>query len=467
VLQAVYDLFIDLGGDEEMLDCPVLWAVAREGRASRTLGDPGTDLRPMLDAVLAWVPPPPPPSGQTARLLVTNLDYDPYVGRLGIGRLFGAPLRRAASAVWFGAKVQRNVRVQTLFTWRGLRRHEVEVAQPGDVVAIAGVEDLTVGDTVASGPEPAALPRVRVDEPTIGLTVTVNSSPLAGRDGRQLTGRQIRERLEREVLSNVSLRLEEGEGPDTLRIWGRGELQLGILVETMRREGFELSVSRPQVVFREVGGEMHEPYEQLSIDVPDVYVGAVTQNLAGRRGELVDLVADGAGRTRTTWRVPSRGLIGFRGEMLTETRGEGVLNTLFDGWGPHAGTIQRRPNGALVADRSGRTTAYALFHLQPRGVMFVGEGEDVYEGMIIGENARNNDINVNVVRAKQLTNFRSAGADEKLLLTPPRRMTLEAAMEFIDDDEWVEVTPVAIRLRKRVLPANQRSVIRGEGEGGD
>ncbi len=463
VLQSVYDLFIDLGGDEAMLDCPVLWAVAREGRASRTLEEHSTDLRPMLDAVLNFVPAPAAASGPTARMLVTNLDYDNYVGRLGVGRLFGAPLKKGSTGQVFHKDGVRNVRVQWLYTWMGLRRHEVDVAEPGDVVAVAGIEDLTVGDTVATGPDATALPRVRVDEPTIGLTVTVNSSPLAGRDGKNLTGRQIKERLEREVLSNVSLRLEEGEMKDSMKIWGRGELQLGILIEQMRREGFELSISRPQVVFKEVDGAVHEPFEQLLIDVPDGYVGVVTQNLAARRGELVDLVSDGSGRTRTTWRVPSRGLIGFRGQMLTETRGEGVLNTIFDGWAPHAGTIQRRPNGALVADRTGRTTAYALFHLQPRGVLFVGEGEDVYEGMIVGEHSRINDLNVNAVRPKALTNFRSAGADEKTTLTPARQMPLEIAMEFIDDDEWVEITPKSIRLRKRVLPGNSRTIIRHDG----
>ncbi len=464
VLQAVYDLFIDLGGDEEMLDVPVLWAVAREGRASKSPDVRGEDFRPLLDAVIATIPPPPPPSGDVAQVLVTNLDYDPYVGRLGVGRLFGAPLRKGSNGVVFHANGQRNARIQLVYTWVGLRRHEVDVAYPGDIVAVAGIDELTVGDTIATGPEPKALPRVRVDEPTIGVTITVNSSPLAGRDGKLLTGRQIRDRLEREVLSNVSLRLEEGESRDVFRVWGRGELQLGILIEQMRREGFELSLSRPQVVFKETADGLLEPYEQLFIEVPDGFVGAVTQNLAVRKGELVDLVADGGGRTRTTWRIPSRGLIGFRGQMLTETRGEGVMNTLFEGWAPHAGPIQRRINGALVADRLGRTTAYALYNLEPRGVLFIGEAVDVYEGMIVGEHTRANDLNVNAVRAKQLTNFRSAGADEKTTLQPPRKLGLEAAMEFIDEDEWVEVTPAAIRLRKRVLPGNLRSIVRGAAE---
>jgi GTP-binding protein len=464
VLQAVYDLFIDVGANDEQLEFPVMYAIAREGIASPTLEKRGTDLRPLLDAVLTFVPAPPPPSEteQGGQLLVTNLDYDAYVGRLCLGRLVGGKLRRQTSAVLFHVGGQRNVKIQLLYTWSGLRRHEVDEALPGDIVAIAGIDEITVGDTVATGPDPKPLPRVRVDEPTIGVVMTINTSPLSGQDGKFLTGRQLKERLEREMLTNVSLRLEPTDQSDAFKLFGRGELQLGILVEQMRREGFELSLSRPEVRFKEENGKILEPYEQITIDVPDQFVGAVTQQMAPRKGELQDMQADGLGRTRMVYRVPTRGMIGFRGKMLTETRGEGVMNTLFDGWGEHAGPIGRRQNGAIVADRPGETTAYGLFGLQPRGELFIGPGTQVYEGMIVGEHNRDTDLNVNATRSKQLTNFRTTAADEKLVLAPPREMSLEAAMEFIDEDEWVEVTPKSIRLRKKVLPANQRSIIRGE-----
>jgi GTP-binding protein len=462
VLQQVYDLFIDLGADDHQLEFPVLYAIAKQGRASTSLAEPGTDLRPLLDAIVRYIPPPPGAiEGQGAQLLVTNLDYDPYVGRLAFGRLIGNTLRRQSPATLFTVDGPRNVKIQLAYTWNGLKRTEVDEAQPGDIVALAGIEGITVGDSVATGPDPKPLPRVKVDEPTIGMTITINTSPLSGRDGKFLTGRQIKERLDRELLTNVSLRLERMASTDSFKLFGRGELQLAILVEQMRREGFEMSLSRPEVRFKDgPNGETLEPYELITLDIPDAYVGAVTQQMAPRRGELHELVADGHGRTRMVYRVPSRGMIGFRGHMLTETRGEGVMNTLFDGWDTHAGPIARRQNGAIVADRAGTTTAYALFHIQPRGTLFVGPGEDVYEGMIVGEHNRDSDLNVHAVRGKQLTNFRTTAADEKLILAPPREMTLERAMEFIDDDEWVEVTPTAIRLRKRVLPANERSIIR-------
>jgi GTP-binding protein len=462
VVQAVYDLFIDLGADDEQLEFPILYAVAREGRASLTLADRGTDLRPLLETIVKHVPPPiGAVPGAPAQLLVTNLDYDPYVGRLCLGRLLGAPLRRGSTGAIFTAEGQRNVKIQLVYSYNGLKRAEVDEALPGDIVAVAGIPDITVGDTVSAGENPAALPRIQVDEPTIGMTMTINSSPFSGRDGKYLTGRQIKERLDREMLTNVSLRLEQGQASDSFKIYGRGELQLGILVEQMRREGFEMSLSRPEVRFKDDGkGGQLEPYEEVTLDVPDDYVGPITQQMAGRKGELRDMAADGHGRTKMVYRVPTRGMIGFRGHMLTLTRGEGVMNTLFDGWDAHAGPIARRQNGSIIADRSGPTTAYGLFHLQPRGVLFVGPGEEVYEGMVVGEHARDSDLNVNAVRAKQLTNFRTSNADEKLVLVPPREITLEGAMEFIDDDEWIEVTPNHIRLRKRVLAGNQRSIIR-------
>ena len=356
----------------------------------------------------------------------------------------------------------KQVRVQLLYTWNGLQRSEVEEALPGDIVAIAGIEGITVGDTVAVGDSVEAFPRVRVDEPTIGMTFGINTSPFSGQEGKFLTGRQIRERLDRELLANVSIRVEESDTRESFMVYGRGELQLAILIEQMRREGFELTVSRPEVVRREVDGILCEPWEEVSLDVPDDCVGAMTQQMANRKGSMLDMISDESGRTRMQYRIPSRGLIGFRGEMLTQTRGEGVMNTLFDGWHPDAGYIPQRQNGALVADRAGKTTAYALFHLQPRGELFVGAGQQVYEGMIMGAHNRDNDLNVNTVKGKQLTNVRSAGADEKLTLSPPRPITLESAIEWIDEDELVEITPTSIRLRKRVLPANQRTIRRNE-----
>ena len=461
VLSEVYDLFIDLGAEDDQIEFPVLYTIAKDGTATTDLGVEGSDLRPLLDTIVESVPPPPGATADDgAQLLITNLDYDSYVGRLALGRLFGGALERNTPAKLFTESGPKNVRIQLIYTWDGLKRVEVNRAEPGDIVAVAGIADITVGDTVATGENPEAMPRITVDEPTIGMTITINTSPLNGREGKHLTSREIKERLERELLTNVSMRVESGDTAETFRLFGRGELQLGILIEQMRREGFELSISRPEVRFIEVEGETHEPFEEVTIDLPDDHVGAITQHMAARRAELKDMITDGHGRTRVVYRVPSRGLIGFRGRLLTDTRGEGVMNTLFDGWGPHAGEIARRQNGSIVADRTGKTTAYALFGLQPRGELFVGPGTEVYEGMVVGEHNRESDLNVNAVKGKQLTNFRSAGADEKLILAPPRQITLESAMEFIDDDEWVEVTPTAIRLRKRVLATNQRSVVR-------
>ncbi len=464
VLSEVYDLFIDLGADDSQIEFPVIYACARDGQASYELEVPSDDLRPLLDTIVKTVPPPEAArDDDRTQLVVTNLDYDNYVGRLALGRLRGGVLRRNAPAVLYTEDGQKNVRLQMLYTWNGLKRAEVEEAVAGDIVAFAGIGDVTVGDSIATGADPEPLPRITVDEPTIGMTITINNSPLAGRDenSKFMTSRQIKERLERELVQNVSLKLEPGESAETFKLYGRGELQLGILVEQMRREGFELSLSRPVVRFREQeDGTILEPYEEVTLDVPDTYVGAMTQHFAARNGEMKDLITDGHGRTRMIYRVPSRGLIGFRSRLLTDTRGEGVMNTIFDGWDAHSGEIARRNNGALVADRTGKTTAYSLYNLQARGELFIGSGVDVYEGMIIGEHAKETDLNVNAVRAKQLTNFRSAGADEKTVLAPPRKMTLESAMEFIDDDEWIEVTPTQIRLRKRVLAGNQRSIVR-------
>ncbi|TVQ87349.1 MAG: translational GTPase TypA [Deltaproteobacteria bacterium] len=463
VLQEVYDLFIDLDAEEDQLDFPVLYACARDGFAKHALDDEDVDLRPLLDAIVEHIPPPSDVQGEHATLMVTNLDYDPYVGRLCLGRLQGGPLKKNEASTWFGLEKQKMVRPQLMYSWRGLKRYEVDVAEPGDIIAIAGVPEITVGDTLTTAPEPKPLPRLRVDEPTIGMRFGINTSPLSGRDGKYLTSRQVRDRLDRELLANVSLKVEDADdGSEALMVYGRGELQLAILIEQMRREGFELTIGRPRVVKREVDGELQEPWEQAFLDVPDDAVGSVTQKLAARKGQMLDMRTDGSGRTRLTYRIPSRGLIGYRSELLTDSRGEGLLNTMFDGWDADVGFIQGRLNGTLISDRAGKATTYALYNLLPRGEMFIIPGEEVYEGMIVGIHKRENDLNVNVVRAKQLTNVRSAGADEKQLLPPPRELTLESAMEFIDDDECIEITPSAIRLRKTVLKGNERTIVRGE-----
>ena len=464
VADEIYDLFIDLGADDEQIDFPLLYACARDGVAHAALGDGNDTLRPILDCILKNVPVAGSQDldDPCPRMLITNLDYDPYVGRLALGRLQGGTFKKNSGVTWFHAEGSKPARMQLLYTWRGLKRHEVESAEPGDIIAIAGIEGITVGDTVAVGEHAAALPRVTVDEPTIGMVFTINNGPLSGREGKFLTARQIRERLERELMSNVSLKMEETNSADAFKVFGRGELQLGILLEQMRREGFELCVSRPEVVKKEVDGVLNEPFERVMIDVPDEFVGQVTQRMADRKGEMMDLEQDGSGHARLEYRIPSRGLIGFRSEILTATRGEAVMNTQFDGWHADVGFIQSRANGCLVADRSGKTTTYALFGLQPRGQLFCGAGEEVYEGMCVGISTRENDLNVDATKAKALTNFRAAGADEKQILAPPIDLTLDRAIEFIDETEWVEITPASIRVRKKILAGNQRSIRRGE-----
>jgi GTP-binding protein len=461
VLQEIYDLFIDLDANDDQLEFKVLYACAREGYARRSLEDSDNDLRPLLDAMLEVLPKQPAPSAPRGRILVTNLDYDPYVGRIAIGRLLEGPIRRAEQVMWYGLEKTMAVRLTHLYTAVGLRRVDVEEATPGDIIAVSGIEDATVGDTIAAGESPVALPRLRIDEPTIGVTIGINDGPLSGREGKLLTGRQIRARIERELEHNVSLKMDEPKPADThFKVYGRGELQLCILVEQMRREGFELTVGRPEVVRKtDENGEVVEPWERVTIDVPDEYVGSMTQAMAARKGQLEDIAA-GGGRTRLRYLVPSRGLIGFRMEMLNDTRGMGIMVGEFAGWMPDAGSIPRRTRGSLVADRMGKSTAYALYNIQPRGDLFIGVGVDVYEGMIVGIHSRDSDLNVHAAREKQLTNFRSAGADEKLTLTPPKLLTLETALEFIDEDERVEITPKSIRLRKTVLAQNQRGVSR-------
>ncbi len=462
VVDEVYDLFIDLDADEEQLEFPIVYACAKEGTCSLDPEVPGKDLDPLFNVILEHVPEPPGDPEAVPRFLVTQLDYDAYVGRLTIGRLYDGTLRRKDELALVSEEGVKKVKVNQLYTFSGLERVEVEEVGPGDLAAIAGIDELNIGDSLTDFDDPKPLPRVRVDEPTIGMAIYANTSPYSGLDGKYVTARQIRERLEKELLTNVAMRLEDGGAAECMMLFGRGELQLAILVEQMRREGFEMSLGKPQVVIRTVDGERCEPWEQVLLDFPEEFMGPVTEKLAARKGQMQEMRPPSGGRARVLYRIPSRGLIGFRGEYLNDTRGLGILNTLFDGFHPVAGEILFRRNGSIVADRTGSTTAYALFNLQPRGKMFVGSGVDVYEGMIVGECNRENDINVDATRAKQLTNFRSSGADEKTVLAPPIQLTLEKAIEFIGEDEMVEVTPGYIRMRKIILDGSKRSVVRRE-----
>ena len=457
VLDEIYDLFIDLDASEEQIEFPVLYANARAGTASADPAAPGRDLRPLLDAVAGRVPPPPGDPDAPLQMPVANLDASDYLGRIAVGRIVNG--RVAAGDAVAVSKLDGAVepaRVTKLYVFDGLERAEVAQAAAGDVVCLAGIDGVTIGETVTSADDPRPIPPLRVDEPTVSMVFGVNTSPLAGRDGRYVTSRNLRERLARELVGNVSIRVADTDSPEQAQVIGRGELQLSILIETMRREGYELQVSRPRIVTRERNGRTEEPVEELVIDVAEDYQGVVIAQLGNRRAAMTRMVNHGSGRVRLEFRVPTRGLIGFRSRFLTDTRGAGVMNHLFAGWEPWNGPIPGRPTGALAADRAGRATAYALYNLQERGEIFIAPGTAVYEGMIIGENARPADLDVNVTKEKKLTNMRSSTAEEALRLVPPRLMNLEQAIEFIDDDELVEITPGSIRLRKRVLAANRR-----------
>jgi len=455
VLNEVHDLFIDLDATEEQLEFPVFYTDARKGIAHREPGDGSTDLRPLLDTVLEAIPAPAGDPAAPLQLLVTSLDWDDYLGRLAIGRLFNGTIHKGGTVGVAGERGIRTARVAGVFVRDGLDRVEVEEAGAGAIVSVAGLDELEIGDTLVDPERPAPLPRIAVEEPTLAMVFSANTSPFAGRDGEKVTARQIRARLEREMLHNVSLRLEILAN-DAFKVMGRGELQMAVLIETMRREGYELSVGKPEVLVRERGGRREEPMELAVIDCPEEHIGVISQKLGTRRGRMVRMSNPGHGRVRLEFRVPSRGLIGFRNEFLTDTRGTGVLNTIFDGYDAWQGEIPGRTTGAMVADRPGRATTYALYHLEPRGTLFIAPGTEVYEGMIVGQYSRENDLVVNVTREKKLTNMRAAGSDEALRLAPPVEMTLDRALEWIDGDELVEVTPTAIRLRKRVLAANQR-----------
>jgi GTP-binding protein len=457
VVNEIYDLFIDLDAAEEQLDFPILYTIAKTGVAKTAPGDVSSDLRPLFEAIVRHIPPPAGDAGAPLQMLVANLDYSEYLGRLAIGRVFSGCLHHGDEVAIVKLDGSRQkTRITKLYSFEGLKRVDEAAARPGDVLAIAGVEGITIGETVTDAERPAPLPRIQIDEPTIAMLFTINTSPFAGREGSYVTSRHLRERLEQELLTNVSIRVVEAGGPDAFKVMGRGELQLAILIEMMRREGYELMVGKPEILTRTVNGVIEEPLELLSIDCPETFLGVVIEKLGARKGKMTRMVNHGSGRVRLEFHVPSRGLIGLRSEILTDTRGTAIMNSLFHGYIPWQGEIPMRPTGSLVADRSGKATAYAIFNLQERGEIFITPGADVYEGMIVGENARAADLDVNIVKEKKLTNMRASTADEAIRLVPPRILNLEQAIEFVREDEMVEVTPQSIRLRKKVLAANQR-----------
>ncbi len=463
VLNEIYDLFIDLDATEEQLDFPVLYTSARAGTSSLSATEPGTDLRPLFDAIVDYVPAPKGDVNAPLQMLVANLDSSDYLGRIAIGRVFNGRVKIGDQVAV--CKLDRRVqetKVTKLFAFEGLRRIEITEAAAGDIICLAGIEDITIGETIADVEHRIAMPVIAVDEPTVSMIFGVNTSPMSGRDGQYVTSRQIKDRLDRELLGNVSIRVEPTDTPEQMKVLGRGELQLSILIEMMRREGFELQVSRPVIVTKEVDGKLMEPVEDLVIDVAEDFQGVVIAQAGTRRGTMTKMVNHGSGRVRMEFRIPARGLIGFRSQFLTETKGTGIMNHLFAGWEPWHGAIGTRATGVLVADRTGVTTAFAIWNLQERGEIFIDPGEAVYEGMVIGENARASDMDVNVTKEKKQTNMRASSADEAVRLIPPRKLGLEQAIEFINDDELVEVTPHNIRVRKRVLTASMRPKTRAD-----
>ena len=474
VLDAIYELFIDLGADDDQIDFPVVYTNAKAGTATLDLAQPGTDLRPLLDMLVRVTPPPRHTPGHPLQLLVTNLSANDYVGRMAVGRIRNGTIRvgqkiavvrdeadDTAGRVEPGRSVTLTGTVTALQTAHGIERVDIAEASAGDIVSVAGLPDVTIGDTITEPGDPRPLPRLDVDAPTLRMTFGVNTSPLSGREGRYVTSRQIKARLDREILGNVSIEVRPTESGDTFEVRGRGELQLAVLIEQMRREGYELTASRPEVILRDTPRGVEEPYERITIDIPPDYIGEVQTALAGRKGRLEQMTTDADGRVRMEFVLPVRGLIGYRGQLLTETRGTALLHQIGEGYGPWAGEVTHRTAGVLVSDRAGSSNAYGLFNLQERAELFIGAGVEVYEGMIVGENSRSDDMDVNPTKEKKLTNIRTHAHDEALRLTPPRPLTLEASLEFLAEDELVEVTPASIRLRKRLLPKHERERERG------
>ena len=457
VLDEVYDLFIDLDAAVEQLEFPVLYTDARKGIAKRALTDESKTLAPLFETLLETIPAPRFDEEHGLQLRAASLDWDDYVGRLIIGRIVNGRVRQydRVAVVHRDGSVE-NAKITVLYGYEGLKRVEVPEASAGDIVAVAGIEAMEIGETIADPEKPIALPVMHIDEPTVAMLFSSNVSPFAGKEGKFVTSTQLRERLWREKRSNVALQVDETDSPDTFKVSGRGELQLAILIEMMRREGYEMEVSKPQIITHEENGKTLEPMEHLVVDVPDEFIGAVTQKLGPRKGQMVKMVNHGTGRVRLEYRIPARGLIGYRSEFLTDTRGTGLLNHLFDGYADWQGDIPHRASGAMVADRTGKTTAYAIDHLQPRGILFLGPGEPVYEGQVVGENARDNDLDVNITKEKKLTNVRSSTSDEAVRLTPPHLMNLEQSIEWIREDELLEITPKSLRLRKKSLSGRRR-----------
>jgi len=457
VLNEIYDLFIDLDAKEDQLEFPVLYTNAKAGTASTNIQGGGQNLEPLFDAIVKTIPPPQGDAAGPLQILVANLDYSDYLGRLAIARVFNGSMST-------GEEVNiakrdgsfHKTKITKLFSFTGLKRVDITQTELGDIVAVAGVEGITIGETITNAENPAPLPPIVIDEPTIAMMFTVNTSPFSGREGSYVTSRNLRDRLAKELLTNVSLRVEDSGSTDSFKVLGRGELQLSILIEMMRREGFELMVGKPEIVTKRMDGKLMEPVEYLTVDIPEEFVGVVMEQLGTRKGEVANMHNHGYGRVRIEFRVPSRGLIGLRSQLLTDTRGTIVMNSLFHGYTEWQGEIPHRPTGVLVADRPGLSTSHALYNLQERGELFIGPGVDVYEGMIIGENAKDNDLDVNVVREKKLTNMRASTSDEAIRLVPCRQLNLEQAIEFIADDEFVEITPKSLRLRKKTLQSNKR-----------
>lgn len=450
VLDEIYYLFIDLDADEKSLEFPILYTNAKEGIAKKSLSDNSANLKSLFDEIISYIPAPKGSTDNPLQVLIAHIDYDDYVGKLAVGRIFNGTISNN-EMVLYGHKEEelKKGKVSTLFTFEGLQKKLVNSAYAGDIIAIGGLDEISIGDTVTTPNSPKVLPRIKVDEPTLSMIFTVNTSPFSGKEGKYVTSRNLKERLFKEAMHNVSIRVEETESSDSFKVLGRGELQLAILIEMMRREGYAFSVGRPEIVFKEINGKIYEPYEYLVIDCPEDYMGVVNQKMGLRRGTLLKVINHEQGRIRMEFRIPSRGLIGFRTEFLTDTRGTGIMHNVFDGYEPQSGTIQSRKTGALVADRAGKATTYALYNLQPRGVLFIRENTEVYAGMIVGENAKEVDLYVNVTKEKKLTNIRAAGSDEALRLAPPQIMSLEKCIEFIKEDELIEVTPLNIRMCKK------------------
>jgi GTP-binding protein len=456
VINEVYDLFIDLDATEKQLEFPIVYTNAKKGIATLRLEDEAENLKPLFDLILSTIPEPTGSPDDVLQLLVTNIAYSDYVGRLAIGKIFSGTVHVGDPIAMINSSGETiKTKVTSLFTYEGLDRMDAKEAPAGDIVALSGIEGINIGDTITSAENPKPLPRIKIDEPTISMVFSVNTSPFAGREGKFVTSRNLRERLEKELLYNVAIKVDFS-ATESFKVMGRGELQLAILIEMMRREGYELSVAMPETITKTINGVLNEPMELLVIDVPEEFVGAVTQQVGTSKGKMQKMQNNGHGRVRLEFRIPSRGLIGFRSQFLTDTRGTGLLNHLFDGYEPWHGAMSKRQTGALIADRPGKSTPYALYHLQPRGTLFIRESTAVYEGMVIGENSRESDLDVNVTKEKKLTNMRASGSDDAVQLIPPRELNLEQAIEFIKEDELVEVTPKTVRIRKKILDYQKR-----------